>query len=151
MRVFLATMVLYFLCLASAEAAVLLDLRVIRSIESGGDPAAVNVATRCYGLYQISEICLADYNAVNRARLTTQDLFRPDVNEKVASWYFKRIVEMLLSDRIPVTLETVIACYNWGIGHVRVWAESGMRPQDLPSETRSYIEKYLRISRVISN
>lgn len=131
---------LLFIPLAHAQPAI--DLKIIGMIESGGDPYAVNVATRCYGLYQISEICLEDYNEAHQSRYAIKDLFRAEINERVASWYFMRISEMLHAYHIPVTVATLIASYNWGIGHVRTWFEQGMKPEGLPAETRRYISKY---------
>ncbi len=131
---------------SAAHAETTIDLEAIKTIESGGDPQAVNVETGCYGLYQISEICLADYNQRRHSRYVIEDLFRPEINETIASWYFERIKEMLARYRIPINTTTLIASYNWGIGHVAAWAKEGMRFEQLPAETRRYIKKYLALT-----
>jgi hypothetical protein len=135
------------LSFSAAHAETTIDLQAIKTIESGGDPYAVNVETGCYGLYQISEICLKDYNQLHSSHYIIKDLFRPEINEMIASWYFGRIREMLASYEIPINLTTVIASYNWGIGRVAVWANKGMRFEELPAETRHYIKKYRTLTR----
>ena len=128
-------------------AEITIDLNVIKTIESEGNPRAVNIATRCYGLYQISEICLEDFNQTHQTRYAVKDLFEPKINEMIASWYFGRIKEMLRFYDIPITLTTLIATFNWGIGHVRAWYAKGMRTEGLPAETRGYIKKYSKLTR----
>ena len=130
----------------AARAETAIDLAIIRTIESGGDPSAVNFASGCYGLYQISEVCLEDYNQQHDSHYKIRDLFKPAINEMIASWYFARIAEMLRAYRIPVTVTTLIASYNWGIGRVAAWSREGMSEEALPKETRRYIEKYMLLS-----
>jgi soluble lytic murein transglycosylase-like protein len=125
----------------------IIDLKAIKTIESDGDPYAVNVGSGCYGLYQISEICLKEFNQFHRSHYGTKDLFKPAVNEMVAFWYFGRIKDMLARYQIPINTTTLIASYNWGIGHVADWAKEGMRYGELPAETRRYIEKYRGMTR----
>ena len=149
--VFVVAMAGMMFSFSAAHAETVIDLRVIKTIESDGDPRAVNVATGCYGLYQISEICLKDFNQCHQSHYAIKDLFRPAVNEMVASWYFGRIKEMLASYGVPVNLTTLVASYNWGIGHVAGWAKKGMRFEELPVETRRYITKYLGLSRPACN
>jgi len=134
---------------SAAHAETTIDLQAIKTIESGGDPHAANVASGCYGLYQISEICLKDYNELHSSHYTIKDLFRPAINEMIAAWYFGRIKQMLASYGIPINPTTVLASYNWGIGHVAAWAEKGMMFEELPLETRRYIEKYHALTRPV--
>ncbi len=130
---------------ACAGAPLAIDLQAIRLIESSNVPDAVNEATGCYGLYQISEICLEDFNQIQGTEYRISDLFDPRVNEQIASWYFRRIAQMLAHFDIPVTLTTVLASYNWGIGHVVSWYRGGAAPQELPRETRRYLDKYVNL------
>ncbi|MDD5560822.1 MAG: lytic transglycosylase domain-containing protein [Candidatus Omnitrophica bacterium] len=123
-----------------------INLQAIKTIESDGNCLAFNSRTECYGLYQISKVCLNDFNELNHASYSTQDLFEPSINEKIASWYFDRIGQMLNFYRIPVSIETVIASYNWGITNVVRWYGQGADIMELPEETRSYIEKYVQLS-----
>jgi hypothetical protein len=145
--VFVVAMAWMMFSFSAAHAEPVLDLGAIKTIESQGDPSAVNVATGCYGLYQISAICLEDFNQYHGSGYAIEDLFKPAVNEMIASWYFGRIKEMLISYGVPVNLTTLIASYNWGIGHVVAWAKNGMRFEELPAETRRYIKMYLGLTR----
>ncbi|MFH1577919.1 MAG: lytic transglycosylase domain-containing protein [Candidatus Omnitrophota bacterium] len=141
--VFIAT--LFFFSAAHAE--VVIKLQAIKTIESSGNPNAFNFRTRCYGLYQISEICLRDFNRGNKTKYEPKDLFNPLINEMVASWYFKRVRQMLISYKIPVSVVTLLASYNWGIGNVVRWYRGGTRVEELPGETRRYIKKYQELTR----
>lgn len=123
-----------------------IDLEIIKKIESDGNALAFNERTKCYGLYQISQVCLEDFNQVCEAAYTTQDLFDPVINEKIARWYFRRLEELLLYFKIPVSGAYLIASYNWGVGNVVRWHRAGALIESLPQETRNYIEKYKRLS-----
>jgi hypothetical protein len=140
--------ILFFVSGASAE--VIISLEAIKTIESGGNPYAVSESTKCYGLYQISEICLKDYNEENHTRYSLKDLFKPAVNQMIASWYFKKIGKILSYYNIPITLTTIIASYNWGIGNAREWVRRGMKFEELPAETRGYIKKYAALMQRLS-
>jgi len=137
-------MVLFSLNIARAE--IPINMQAIKAIESDGNPYAFNSRTKCYGLYQISEICLQDFNQINQKNYAPRDLFNPAVNEIVASWYFKEVNRMLDFYEIPVSITTVIASYNWGIGNVVKWYKNGARFGELPEETQDYIEKYQKIN-----
>jgi len=126
-----------FLLLASACYAEV-DLSIIATIESSNNPSAVSFRGAKYGrgLYQISEVCLTDWNNFNpRKQYTAEQLFDPAINREIAEWYLsKRIPQMLRHYRIPVTLENILHAYNAGIGRVR----QGI----MPEETRKYIRRY---------
>jgi len=123
-----------------------IDLEVIKKIESDGDALAYNGRTKCYGLYQISQVCLEDFNQACLAAYTPQDLFDPVINEKIARWYFTRLEELLLYFKIPVSGAYLIAAYNWGIGNVVRWHKTGALLESLPQETRNYLEKYKKLA-----
>ena len=139
-RIVILAVVLFFFSIAHAE--VVIELQAIKIIESGGNPYAFNSRTRCYGLYQISEICLRDFNQINRTNYKPQDLFNPFINEMVASWYFKRLDQLLNFYNIPVSIVSILAAYNWGIGNVVQWCINGTKFEELPEETKRYIERY---------
>ncbi len=143
--VFAVTLVLFLFSCAYAELAI--NLSAIKTIESDGNPLAFNSRTRCYGLYQISEICLRDFNEMNHAQYAPADLFDPLLNEKIASWYFKRLHQLLNAYKIPVSFTTLLAAYNWGIGNVAQWYKNGAASEDLPKATQRYIAKYESLSR----
>jgi soluble lytic murein transglycosylase-like protein len=131
---------------SKAWAEVTVNLAAVRFIESSGNPYAYNAQTKCYGLYQISEACLLDFNQIRNTRYITEDLFDPQINEMIASWYFLHIEEMLAYYNIPVSIATVIASYNWGIGNVLKWHQSGAGLEKLPAETRNYLSKYNKLT-----
>ncbi len=124
-----------------------INLQAVGSIESDNNPFAVNSRTGCYGLYQISEICLRDFNQINRTQYAVDDLLDPRVNEQIASWYFDRLKGLLRRYDIPVSVTTLLASYNWGIGNVARWHRDGSEPAALPAQTREYIGKYLALTR----
>jgi len=142
--VFIMVIIILF-SLNIARAEIVINMQAIKAIESNGNPYAFNLRTKCYGLYQISEICLKDYNQIHRTDYAPQDLFNPFINETVASWYFKEVNRMLNFYEIPVSITTVIASYNWGIGNVVKWYKNGASFKELPQETQEYIKKYQKI------
>ncbi len=112
------------------------DLSIIAQIESSGNPNAVSFrgAKHGRGLYQISEVALADYNASQSHRIAPNLLFDPEVGYRVASWYIGQIKRYLRHYGLEVNTYNILWAYNAGIGRVK----QGI----LPEETRLYIEKY---------
>lgn len=129
-----------------ANAEVVIQLQAVKIIESSGNPNAFNSRTRCYGLYQISEICLREFNQINKTNYEPADLFDPFINEALASWYFKRLKQLLNFYNIPVSITTLLASYNWGIGNVSRWYKDTAVLDALPKETRRYIQKYQELT-----
>lgn len=116
-----------------------IDLRVIAQIESSNNPKAYNKRTRATGLYQITPICLKDYNQSHKVEYSLIDMYDPKKARIVASWYLgKRIPQMLKHYKQPITIDTILWAYNAGIGLV----VKGI----LPVETQNYIAKYERIT-----
>lgn len=124
-----------------------INLDAIKIIESSGNPKAFNSRTKCYGLYQISKICLLDYNQLNKTNYKPEDLFNSLINKKIAAWYFNRIQQMLGFYQVPVSTTTLVASYNWGIGNVVKWHRQDGRFKDLPKVTRKYIARYRELIR----
>jgi soluble lytic murein transglycosylase-like protein len=118
-----------------------IDLVSIANIESSNNPNAYNKRTQARGLYQITPICLADYNNFHRnKRISNDDLFKPLMARNVAEWYInERIPGMLKYYGIKDTIETRLRCYNSGIGN--------LRKGRLTIDTRKYIEKYRRLTK----
>lgn len=122
-----------------------INLWAVKQIESSGNPKAHNKGSDCRGLYQINpKGALADWNAAHPSeRYTPDDLFISTVNEKIASWYlYKKLPAYLTHYKIPVTVQTVLASYNWGIGNVKRWYRAGAVYSELPRETQNYLKKY---------
>lgn len=118
-----------------------INMAAIRHIESHGNTLAFNKGSDARGLYQITPICLKEYNNFHPGnRHTLNDLFIPSVNEKIASWYLNiRIPQLLRHFKKEVSVENILTAYNAGIGYV----VKGIRPK----ETRNYIAKYERLTK----
>jgi len=118
----------------------LIDLTIISEIESNNRDTAISFRGARYGRgrYQISEICLKDYNQETRSNIAPEELFCPVVGYQVAHWYItRRIPQILRNWGIPITEETILWGYNAGVGRVR----DGIKPV----ETVNYINKYRRL------
>lgn len=103
--------------------------------ESGGNPNAVSSAG-ARGLMQIMPIALEDYNNINGTSYSMDDMFDPELNVEVGSWYkHKRIPEMLRHYNLPINEQTIDAAYNGGIGRVKNYYQKGI---SLPEETQNY-------------
>lgn len=113
----------------------MVDLNIIKQIESSGNPKAFNKRSEARGLYQITPVVLEEWNNLKRIPFEEDDLFDPVINQLIADWYMNtRIPAMLKAYKLPDTLENRLWAYNAGIGRVR--------KGELPEETRRYIEKY---------
>ena len=116
------------------------NLAIIAKIESSNNPLAYNPASHARGMYQITPICLKDYNIQNRANLSVDALFNPSTCYTVAKWYIATRIPQLLKNRgIVVTTDTILIAYNAGI--------SWVGKKNLPKETVYYLKKYARLSK----
>lgn len=117
---------------------VVIDMDIIKSIESGGNPYAIS-SVGARGLYQIMPITLREFNNFNETSYTVDDLFNSEINSNIANWYmFERIPQMLRHFKKPVTLRNILWAYNAGIGNVV--------KDRMPDQTKNYIQKYERLS-----
>lgn len=135
------TIILIVFCLLSGKAhADVIDMSVIAKIESSGRPDAYNARSGARGLYQITPICLQEWNNFHpKDKHTLDDLFHPDTNTKIATWFMLiRIPQMLRYYGVPVTIENMIVAWNAGI----VYARRGV----VPTETANFIKKYRRMA-----
>ena len=125
---------LILLCLpAKAEE---IDLDIIAYIESSDNALAYNKTTQATGLYQITPICLADYNQYHKQKYKLSDMYKPDIAYIVASWYMNiRIPQMLRYYNKPIIIDNILTSYNVGISYV-------VKNKQLPMETINYIKKY---------
>jgi muramidase (phage lysozyme) len=138
LRAVLLTLFLWLSSCAAAQASVTINMEAIKTIESSGDPNAYNEGSGAMGLYQITKICLDDYNIYNSPKIARNALYSPEANEKVALWYMnKRIPQMLKHFGHADNVENRLISYNCGIGCVG---------KNLPEETRNYINKYRRLA-----
>ncbi len=115
-----------------------INMNKLAYIESSNNPLKYNRRTGARGLYQITPICLKEYNNFHKIKFTLPDLFIPATNKKIAKWYLEeRIPQMLRYYKKDVTIDNILICYNAGISYV---AENKI----LPDETGEYILKYKR-------
>jgi len=120
---------------------VMVDLDAIKMIESSGDPSAYRAADDSIGLYQITPVCLKEFNNFHsREKYTRADLWRADVNERIATWMLDvRIPQMLRHYKRPDTVRNRIVAYNAGIARV-------ISKRDIPAVTKQYIKKYEQLT-----
>jgi hypothetical protein len=122
----------------TAHAGIPVQLEIIREIESSGRADAVGPSGE-RGLYQVSEILRKEYNQFHKKQVSPEELFLPEINERIADWYLhERIPALLRHFKKPVTLENIIVAYNAGIATVA-------HSKPLPPITKAYIQKYKRI------
>lgn len=115
------------------------DLDIIATIESSNNPLAYNKKSGAVGMYQITPICLKEYNAYHRGKeIALNGLYSPQVARLVADWYINhRIPQMLRFYGLNDNITNRLWGYNAGIGRVK----QGF----MPEETRNYIAKYERM------
>jgi len=116
-------------------------LPAIARIESSNNPFAHNKKDDSRGLYQITPICLKEYNNFHATkRYTMQDLWDVEINTRIATWYLnKRIPQMLNHYKIKDTIENRLIAYNAGISYL-------INKKPIPKITRLYIAKYRRLT-----
>jgi len=121
-----------------AMSATIVDIHIIVNIESNGHTDAFNRHSGGVGLCQITNPVLTEYNRKWHTGWNMGDLYNPDLNILVCTWYLEdRIPQLLRHYHIKDTVNNRIWAYNAGIGNVK----RGI----MPRETRIYIEKYNRM------
>ena len=112
-----------------------IDMAKIAQIESSGNPLAHNKADDSRGLYQITPICLKEYNNFHKVKYSMDDLWTPEVSHKIADWYLNvRIPQMLKHYGIKDTIRNRVWAYNAGIVNVI--------NNRIPKTTQAYFKKY---------
>jgi soluble lytic murein transglycosylase-like protein len=115
-----------------------INLNHIAQIESNFNPLAYNRGSGARGMYQITLVCLADYNQFHKAKLTKKQLFDPIMAREVANWYNNnRIPQLLRYYHKEVSTSNQLWAYNAGIGLVM----KGIKP----GESVRYINKYRQL------
>jgi soluble lytic murein transglycosylase-like protein len=119
---------------------VVINMKAIQIIESSGNAGAYNRRTKATGLYQITPICLADYNQFHDHKFKQNDLFNPDINFSIADWYIgERIPQLFKHYHIEDSVENRIIAWNAGIKYLLESYPS------VPSETVKFIRRYWRL------
>lgn len=105
--------------------------------ESGFDSQAVSPKGAC-GLMQITPET-AEWIFEKMGAEQKSDIFLPEVNIELGSWYLEYLGEEFGGDRVAV-----LAAYNAGPANVKSWIEEkgGIDAESVPfAETREYITK----------
>ena len=137
--------VLAYFCFYEAPdvegAEVTVDMQIVAQIESSCNPMAYNERTQATGMYQITPICLADYNNYHKGKFNLQEMFEEEKARKVARWYcFVRVPQLLKHYGFVDTLDNRLIAYNYGIGNMKK-----NKHLALPKETREYLLKYKKL------
>ncbi len=121
--------------ISTAHADPVINMDRVMQIESGGNEGAYNRTSQARGLYQITPICLKDFNEVNGTSYKVDELFDPQINARVAYWYMNnRIPSLFKAFGVMDTVDHRLWAYNAGVGALK----RGIKPK----ETRDYIVKY---------
>ena len=114
-----------------------IDMNKIAWLESRGNPMAYNKVSQARGLFQITPICLVDYNKCNGSNFSLDDLFSPTINKMIAVWYLeKRLPEQLRAYGKEVNIYNLLWAYHAGAKRVK--------DNILPRTTREYIKSYFK-------
>ncbi len=71
------------------------DIVSIISLESSGEAGAFNPQSKAFGLMQITLPCLRDWNQAHILdTYGLEDLFDPEVNVKIGTWYINEKIPM---------------------------------------------------------
>lgn len=122
-----------------------IDMKKIVQIESSGNPKAVNKKSGARGLTQLVKPTWEECVKKLKKNWSWDDAFDGKKNLIVGTYYMnKRIPQMLKYYKIPDTVETRLAAYNWGIGYVyKAYKKYGNEWINyIPTETKNYIKKY---------
>lgn len=113
-------------------------LNALIFVESSNNHMAYKKRTGARGLTQITRRAWKDlarnfpeYRSLNYKK----DIFRPDVARKAGRDYLELLLHYMDKKDIPLTLENLMAAYNWGIKNL----SSGF--ENAPAETRRFVEK----------
>lgn len=135
-------LLIIFLCLLSmafkprAKEPGYINMGILARIESSYNPLAFNSRTKARGLYQVTPICLKEFNQFTNKKYTLNQLFNPRINYEVSFWYInKRIPQMLRYYKKEITVRNILISYNAGISYV-------VENKELMKETKNYLKKY---------
>jgi len=134
MGIVIAFILFFSSCAYSEE----VNMHKILMIESSGNPMAHRKVDNSRGLFQITPICLEEWNMFHpKNKYNEDDLWSPRINYRIAKWYMnKRIPQMIRHYRLDDTVDNRLIAYNAGI--------SRLIDGIVPSTTKSYLNKYYR-------
>lgn len=106
--------------------------KYVEYVESSGRPDAVSYAG-AIGLMGIMPATAAQ-PGMDTKPVRVSQLTDPDVNREFGESYLTGLHKRLKNP------EHVIAAYNWGYGNVKKWVAKGAKFDELPDDTKHYIE-----------
>jgi len=115
-------------------------VKAIIQHESGGDPNALSDKL-ARGKMQIRAIVLKEYKKANpEDYIYLDDLYDPEINIKVGTWYLNRIINQYLpSLHLPINIDNAITAYHRGIDWLEKNGDATKNPR-LPANTKMYIK-----------
>ena len=122
-----------------------INIDKIYQIESSGGKNLYNEESGATGPFQFMKPTWEEMVKRMRKNWNWADVMDYNKSRQVADYYYNiRIPELLRYFNIPDTLETRIAAYDWGIGHLnRTYKNYGAEWLSYaPLETRQYVQKY---------
>lgn len=127
-----------------------LDINAIENIESTGNPRAINKRSGASGAMQIQNKRVWDSIVADMGQNYDWIKHRLNrgANRAVGNHYVNVMIPKYLSIyKIPDTIETRLAAYNWGIGNLKKAYRANPKEWQklLPLETKNYIDKYNKI------
>ncbi len=115
-------------------------LAALIKVESSNNPKAYCRSSGARGLTQITPAAWKDlvkhYPHKYRKLTYWRDIYNPDVAKQAGKDYLILLKHYLKANKMPVTLDNLLAAYNWGIHKLHRF---GL--QRAPHQTRKYISK----------
>ena len=159
----LFAVLMFVLWAINAEADEIDDLiPFVIQVESSGNPNAIS-PDNCRGLMQISEIVFREYLEEQCEKCvevspyyvdetypyifegTLLDLYQPDFNKHIGTWYLRRLKDHYLKENY--TIERMLAAYNGGPTRMRRLLREGKDWKDMPRESVRYVKKIMNLYR----
>lgn len=128
-----------------------IDINAIESIESTGNPNAVNKRSGASGSMQIHNKRVWDSIVSDMGQTFDWDKhrFHRGASRAVGNHYINVMIPKYLNIyKIPDTTETRLAAYNWGIDNLKKAYRLNPKTWQtrIPTETKNYITKYNKIA-----
>lgn len=126
-----------------------IDRDIIISLESAGGRLSGVSSAGARGVMQIKKDAWNDTVFGMGVNWPYSDVNDAQKNMKVGTYYLNRVIpNMINNSKLPNTIESRLAIYNWGIGNVRnAYKKHGKDwIKHAPAETKSYIERYKNLA-----
>ena len=101
------------------------ELFTIINTESDFRIYAYNEKGKAYGLCQITQPCLNEYNFINRTDYKLEELFDMELNLEIGVWYYNRLLNIYSNKYGINNLRDCYIAYNIGAGIFKKVGENG--------------------------